>query len=68
MAVNPGEWIRDVRQYLTEVQGEYKKITWPSQQEAVAGTLSVLVVVTIVTTVLSIVDFALSNVLGFVLQ
>ena len=66
--MNPGEWVRDARQYLTEVQGEYKKITWPSQQEAIAGTLSVVVVVTIVTTVLGIVDFALSNVLSLVLQ
>jgi preprotein translocase subunit SecE len=66
--MNPGEWVRDTRQYLNEVQGEYKKITWPSQQEAVAGTLSVVIVVTIVTTVLGIVDFALSNILGLVLQ
>ena len=68
MAMNPGSWVRDTRQYLTEVQGEYRKITWPTQQEALAGTLAVVVVVTIVTTVLGIVDFALSRVLSLVLQ
>ena len=66
--MNPGSWVRDTRQYLTEVQGEYRKITWPTQQEALAGTLAVVVVVTIVTTVLGIVDFALSRVLSLVLQ
>ena len=68
MSMNPADWVKDGRQYLVEVQGEYKKITWPTQQEAVAGTLAVVVVVTVVTTVLSIVDFALSRLLGLVLQ
>ena len=37
MAINPGDWIRDTRQYMEEVQAEYKKITWPPQKEAVVG-------------------------------
>jgi len=68
MAVNPAQWVRDTREYLSEVQGEYKKITWPPQKEAVAGTVGVVAVVAIVTTVLGVVDFALSRVTQLVLQ
>ena len=66
--MNPLNWIRDLRDYLVEVQGEWKKITWPPQNEAVAGTVSVVVVVVIVTTVLSGVDYVLSMVMRSVLQ
>jgi preprotein translocase subunit SecE len=66
--VNPLTWIRDARQYLAEVQVEWKKITWPAQQEALAGTISVVVVVTIITVVLGFVDYGLSMVMQVVLQ
>ena len=68
MEMNPANWVRDTRQYLTEVQAEYKKITWPPQKEAVAGTISVVVVVSVITTVLAVVDFGLSRILQQVLQ
>ena len=67
MAMNPASWIGDARQYLTEVQAEYKKITWPPQKEAVAGSVGVITVVAIVTTVLALVDFALSRIMNQVL-
>jgi len=66
--VNPLNWIRDAREYLAEVQVEWKKITWPPQNEAVAGTVSVVVVVAIVTSVLGLVDYGLSLVMQVVLQ
>jgi preprotein translocase subunit SecE len=66
--VNPVTWIRDAREYLSEVQVEWKKITWPAQQEALVGTVSVVVVVTIITTVLGFVDYGLSIVMQAVLQ
>ena len=68
MATNPAHWYRDTRQYLAEVQTEYKKITWPPQAEAIAGTKSVIVVVAIITTALAAVDFVLSQLMQFVLQ
>jgi len=68
MAMNPGGWYRDARQYVTEVQAEFKKITWPPQKEAVAGAISVAVIVVIVTSVLGLVDFALSRLLSLVLS
>ena len=61
-------WVGDLRTYFTDVQSEYKKITWPPQKEAVAGTVSVVAVVAVITTVLATVDFGLSRVLQAVLQ
>jgi preprotein translocase subunit SecE len=66
--VNPLNWIRDAREYLAEVRVEWKKITWPPQKDAMAGTVSVVVVVAIVTTVLGFVDYGLSLVMRVVLQ
>jgi preprotein translocase SecE subunit len=57
-----------MRRYLAEVQVEWKKITWPPQKEAVVGTVSVVVVAAIVTTVLGVIDYALSMVMQQVLQ
>ncbi len=68
MAINPVDWYRGSRQYINEVQAEYKKITWPPQKEAVAGTISVIVIVAIVTSVLGIVDFGLSRLVQLVLR
>ena len=66
--MNPLYWIRDAREYLAEVQVEWKKIHWPPQNEAMAGTVSVVVLVAIVTTVLGLVDYGLSMVMQVVLQ
>ncbi len=66
--MNPLVWISDARQYLAEVQVEWKKITWPPQNEAMVGTVSVVVVVAIVTSVLSIVDYGLSMIMRTVVQ
>jgi preprotein translocase subunit SecE len=68
MSMNPADWYQDVRLYFSEVGGEYKKITWPPQKEAVAGTIGVVTIVVIVTTVLGIVDFILSRVMQVVLR
>ena len=65
---SPTDWYKDARQYLTEVQGESRKITWPPQKEAIAGTLGVVVVVIIVSTVLGVIDFGLSRIMQLVLQ
>ncbi len=37
-----------VRQFLTEVQAEMKKVTWPTRQEVASYTVVVLVVTTVV--------------------
>jgi preprotein translocase subunit SecE len=60
--------IENLRNYLNEVQAEYKKITWPPQKETVAGTLGVVAIVAVVTSVLGVIDFILSRVMQAVLQ
>ncbi len=65
--MKPEEWIGRSRQFLGEVRSEYRKVTWPAQREYVGGTIGVLVVVAVVTVVLGIVDFSLSQVLQRVL-
>jgi preprotein translocase subunit SecE len=64
---NPAVWYSESAQFLTEVRAEYKKITWPSQKEAVAGTIGVLVLVAIMTVVLSVVDLVLGQLIQLVL-
>ena len=68
MALNPVEWVKDTRVYLGDVQGEYQKITWPPQSEAIAGTLGVAAIVTVVTTALGFVDFLLSRIMQYLLS
>ncbi len=60
MSKNPIEWADQSRAFLGEVQVEFKKVTWPSQKETVAGTVGVIVLVTIVGTALFLVDWLLS--------
>lgn len=66
--MNPADWIGNTRQYLDGVSAEWKKITWPPQNETIAGTMGVFVVVTIITVVLAVVDFGLSQLMGMVIQ
>ncbi|MAI27162.1 MAG: preprotein translocase subunit SecE [Myxococcota bacterium] len=68
MASNPANWVSGLRQYFTEVMGEYRKITWPAQNEALAGSISVIVVVAVITTVLGLIDFGLSHVMQLILD
>ncbi len=60
MSKNPIEWADQSRAFLGEVQVEFKKVTWPSQKETVAGTVGVIVLVSIVGTALFLVDWLLS--------
>lgn len=66
--MNPVDWFRAAQEYLREVGVEYRKISWPPQKEAVAGTVGVLVVVTIITVVLGVVDIGLAEVMRRVLE
>jgi len=67
MSRNPIEWVSDSRSFLTEVRAEFRKVTWPTQKEATAGTIGVLVVVSVLTLGLALVDFALGWLLGLVI-
>jgi preprotein translocase subunit SecE len=64
---NPAIWYSESKQFLSEVRAEYRKVTWPSQKEAMAGTIGVVVLVLIMTAVLSGVDLVLSQLIRLVL-
>jgi preprotein translocase subunit SecE len=66
--MQPGNWIRDARQYLVEVQGETKKITWPAQKEAIAGAVGVVVITTLFALFLGLVDLGLGQMMRWVLD
>jgi len=66
MQWNPAVWFSDTKQYLMEVRTEFRKVTWPTQKEATAGTIGVLIVIALITIVLSGVDLVLGQVMRFV--
>jgi preprotein translocase subunit SecE len=66
MVWNPVVWVNESRQFLIEVRSEFRKVTWPSRKEATAGTIGVLVVVTVITTVLGVFDAVLSQVVQLI--
>ncbi len=67
MELNPLVWYRESSQFLSEVRVEYRKVTWPTQKEAVAGTIGVVVVVAVLTTGLSLVDLGLGQLIRLIL-
>jgi preprotein translocase subunit SecE len=67
MQWNPAIWVEESRQFLTEVRSEFRKVTWPSQKETIAGTIGVTVVVVVLTTVLSLIDVGLAQLLKWIL-
>ncbi len=54
-------------QFLSEVKGEVKKVTWPSRKEALGGTAVVLLVVFFMALFLGLVDLLLSKIVGTLL-
>ena len=67
MQWNPAVWFAQSRQFLMEVRTEFRKVTWPSQKEAVAGTVGVLVIVAVITAVLSAMDLVLGQLMQWIL-
>jgi preprotein translocase subunit SecE len=67
MTENSENWIVRFRHYVTDVHGEFNKITWPPQAETMSGTVSVVVIVSLIATFLGVVDFGLSRVMQMVL-
>jgi preprotein translocase subunit SecE len=61
---NPVDWAVQGREFLNEVQIEFKKVTWPTQKETVGGTIGVIVLVALVATGL----FAVDGILGWIMR
>ena len=57
---NPVDWATQGREFLGEVQVEFKKVTWPTQKETVGGTIGVIVLVAVVALALFAVDGVLA--------
>ena len=67
MQWNPAVWVSQSRTFLLEVRSEFRKVTWPTQKEAVAGTIGVVVIVAVITVVLFVLDLGLSGVMRWIL-
>ena len=67
MEWNPAIWVRDARQYVVDVRGEWNKLTWPTQREYVGGTIGVIVIVAIMALVLGVIDVALGWAMQWIL-
>ncbi len=67
MGANPFEWPAQAGEYFDEVKVEFKKVTWPTQKETVAGTIGVVFIVAIVGTGLFFVDMGLGWVINTVM-
>jgi preprotein translocase subunit SecE len=64
---NPASWVGQSRQFLLEVRTEFRKVTWPTQKETIAGTIAVLVIVAVLTAALSTMDLVLGQAMRWIL-
>ena len=55
-------------QFLREVKVELKKVTWPSRKQTMGSTVVVLVIVSIISLFLGVVDAGLSGLISAVLK
>jgi preprotein translocase subunit SecE len=55
-------------QFISEVQDETRKVTWPSRKETVTTTAMVFLMVVIVSVFLSLADWIIGNALQFILS
>ena len=67
MQWNPAVWFSQSRLFLMEVRTEFRKVTWPTQKEAVAGTVGVLVIVAVIAAALSTMDLVLGQLMQWIL-
>ena len=55
-------------EFLSNVKGELKKVTWPTRKDTFASTLVVLILVVVVTVFLWAVDTVLSSLIRVLLS
>lgn len=60
--------LRQLLQYIKDVRVEMAKVTWPTRQEVLAGTMLVSVLSVVVSIFVKLFDMALSKILGLVLK
>ena len=67
MGLSVFQMVTKAIQFLSEVKGEVKKVTWPSKKEAMGGTAVVLMVVLVMAVFLGLVDLLLSKIVAALL-
>ncbi len=60
--------LRQLLQYIKDVRVEMAKVTWPTRQEVLTGTMLVSVLSVVVSIFVKLFDVALSKILGLVLK
>ena len=59
--------VQDTKEYLEEVRGELKKVTWPTRKETLSTALAVVALVIIVAIYLGVADFIFSRLVALIL-
>jgi preprotein translocase subunit SecE len=57
-----------IRTFFTDVQGEFKRVTWPTREATLQSTGVVLVVTLVVAAFLGLVDLGLSEAIKLVIR
>ncbi|MEK6680662.1 MAG: preprotein translocase subunit SecE [Nitrospirota bacterium] len=60
--------IEKIKEFLKEVRGEIKRITFPSKEETFNSTVVVIVIVVIVSVFLSVADIGLTKAVKFIIK
>ncbi len=61
-------YVNSVKQFLSEVVSELKKVTWPNRKETLGATGVVLILVIIVSAYLGMVDYILSHFVRYLID
>ena len=59
--------IQGTKEYLEDVKGELKKVTWPTRKETLSTALAVVALVIIVSIYLGVADFIFSRLVALIL-
>ena len=68
MAGMVGDWVRQARAFLVDVQGEAKRVTWLGFKQTTAQTAVALVFIFIIAVYLGLADLGLTRLINFILK
>jgi len=61
-------YFNTVKQFVSEVISELKKVTWPNRKETLGATGVVLILVIIISVYLGLVDYLLSHIVRYLID
>jgi len=59
---------KNLREFLAEAKSEFKKISWPSREEAQGSTSVVLVTVAFLVVLFAVYDLSITKLLGLIIK